>query len=105
MIKIVQSFLSLLLLIVLVLNTAAQTTNKLKIAILDLKAGINRNQTQIDGLADMLSVELFNSGYFSLIERTQVDKVIREQMFQKSNLSSSQRQKIGEVLGDDAIVT
>lgn len=94
-----------LLLSMALLGVFAQPTNKLRIAILDLNAGVNRSQSQIDGLSDMLSVELFNSGVFSLIERTQVDKVIREQKFQKSNLSSSQRQEIGGILEVDAIVT
>ena len=96
----------LFLLLLLISNSAiAQKPNKLRIAILDLNAGVNRNQSQIDGLADMLSVELFNSGCFTLIERTQVDKVILEQNFQKNSLSASQRKKIGEILGVDAIVT
>lgn len=84
-------------------NAPAQ--NRLRIAILDLNAGVNRTQSQVDGLADMLSVELFNSGCFSIVERTQVDKVIREQHFQMSELSDAQRQKIGGLLKVDAIVT
>lgn len=86
-----------------VLNSTGQ--NRLRIAILDLNAGVNRTQAQVDGLADMLSVELFNSGCFSIVERTQVDKVIREQHFQKSSLSATQRKKIGSILKADAIVT
>ena len=84
-------------------NAPAQ--NRLRIAILDLNAGVNRTQSQVDGLADMLSVELFNSGCFSIVERTQVDKVIREQHFQMSELSDAQRQKIGGILKVDAVVT
>lgn len=84
-------------------NAPAQ--NRLRIAILDLNAGVNRTQSQVDGLADMLSVELFNSGCFSIVERTQVNKVIREQHFQMSELSNAQRQKIGGILKVDAIVT
>ncbi len=53
----------------------------------------------------MLSVELFNSGCFSIVERTQVEKVFREQDFQISGMTDAQRQRIGGVLGVDAIVT
>ena len=35
--------------------------NKLRIAILDLKAGVGRSTSQIDGLEDMLTNELFTS--------------------------------------------
>ena len=103
--KFVQKLLVFLLLLLISNSAIAQKPNKLRIAILDLNAGVNRSQSQIDGLADMLSVELFNSGCFTLIERTQVDKVILEQNFQKNSLSASQRKKIGEILGVDAIVT
>jgi len=84
-------------------NVSAQ--NRLRIAILDLNAGVNRTQSQVNGLADMLSVELFNSGCFSIVERTQVEKVFREQDFQISGMTDAQRQRIGGVLGVDAIVT
>ena len=84
-------------------NASAQ--NRLRIAIIDLDAGVNRIQQQVNGLADMLSVELFNSGCFTIVERSKVEKVIREQHFQMSDLTDAQRQKIGGILEVDAIVT
>lgn len=84
-------------------NAPAQ--NRLRIAILDLDAGVNRTQQQVNGLADMLSVELFNSGCFTIVERSKVEKVIREQHFQMSDLTDAQRKKIGGILKVDAIVT
>lgn len=83
----------------------AQTSKKLRIAILDLDAGVNRTQQQVNGLSDMLSVELFNSGCFTIVERPKVEKVIREQHFQMTDLTDAQRQKIGGLLKVDAIVT
>lgn len=83
----------------------AQSSNKLRIAILDLDAGVHRTQQQVNGLADMLSVELFNSGCFTIVERSKVEKVIRERHFQMSDLTDTQRQKIGGILKVDAIVT
>lgn len=94
----------ILLALLLFVAWDAQAQNRLRIAILDLNAGVNRTQSQVDGLADILSVELFNSGCFSIVERTQVDKVIREQHFQMSELSDAQRQKIGGILKVDAVV-
>ena len=95
------------LIFALLLATAspAQSSKKLRIAILDLDAGVNRAQSQVDGLADMLSVELFNSGCFTIVERTKVEKAIREQHFQMTDLTDEQRQKIGGILQVDAIVT
>lgn len=86
-------------------SLTAQSSQKLRIAILDLDAGVNRTQSQVNGLADMLSVELFNSGCFSIVERSQVEKVIREQHFQMSDLTDAKRKKIGGILKVDAIVT
>lgn len=89
---------------VVVLLCNAQS-GRFRVAILDMRAGVNRTQSQVDGLVDMLSVELFNAGDFSMVERTQVDKIIQEQNFQKSNLSADQRKKIGGLLNADAIIT
>ena len=78
----------IVVLLLAVCNAHAQ--NRLRIAILDLNAGVNRTQSQVNGLADMLSVELFNSGCFSIVERTQVEKVFREQDFQISGMTDAQ---------------
>ena len=91
------------LLLFVVWNASAQ--NRLRIAIIDLDAGVNRTQQQVNGLADMLSVELFNSGCFTIVERSKVEKVIREQHFQMTDLTDAQRQKIGGILKVDAVVT
>lgn len=93
--------------LLLVISAIATLCNaqRLRVAIIDMRAGVNRTQSQVDGLIDMLSVELFNAGDFSMVERTQVDKIIQEQNFQKSNLSADQRKKIGGLLNADAIIT
>lgn len=78
---------------------------KIKVAVVNLRPGVNRTQSQINGIEDMLIAELFNSGKFTVVSRTQVDKVIREQRFQNSSLSDAQCRKIGGILGVDAIIT
>lgn len=77
---------------------------KLNIAILDLKAGVGRTQSQIDGLADMLTVELYNSGQFIIKERIQVEQIVKELQLQKSNLSNDQRKELGDRLQVQAIL-
>jgi len=92
----------LLLFFSLSLNVHAQ--GKLKIAITDLKAGVGRTRQQIDGLSDMLTASLFETGQFTIIERTQVNKIITERKFQASNLSDAQIKAIGNILGVDALL-
>lgn len=95
----------ILLVLLLTAMSSIAYGQKIKVAIVDLRPGVNRTQSQIDGLEDMLIAELFNSGKFTVVSRAQVDKVIREQRFQNSNLSSAQKQRIGGILGVDAIIT
>ena len=84
------------------LNVHAQ--GKLKIAITDLKAGVGRTQQQVDGLSDMLTASLFETGQFTIIERTQVNKIITERNYQKSNLNNAQIKTIGNILGVEALL-
>lgn len=96
---------ALLALIFLGCSNLSFAQNRIKIAVVDLRPGVNRTQEQINGLEDMLIAELFNSGKFTVVDRTQVSKVIREQRFQNSSLSDAQCRKIGGILGVDAIIT
>ena len=41
--------------------------NQLKIAILDLKPGVGVTTSDADGLSDMLTLELYQSGYFNIM--------------------------------------
>lgn len=95
-------FLIFFLLLLFINNLYA--ANKLKIAVLDLDAGVGLNQNQVDGLSNILSSELYNTGVFKVVERKKVHKVLTEQHFQASRISSAQRKKIGNILGVDAIV-
>ena len=79
--------------------------SQLKIAILDLSAGVNQDQQQVDGLSDMMSVALFNSGVFTIVERTQVEKVLQEKRMKTGNFKDSDLKMIGELLKVDAILT
>ncbi len=93
-----------MLLLSLALLPDLQAREKLKIAILDLEAAVGRSQEQVDGLSDMLTSELFKTNCFTIVERKQVDKIIKEWNFQVSDLNPSQVNKIGRVLDVDAIL-
>jgi len=82
-----------------------QAQNRLKIAIIDLKAGVGQSQQETDGLADMMSEALFNSGVFSIVERSQIDKLIKEKRLKTGDLKSTDIQLIGNLLQVDAILT
>jgi len=55
-------------------------------------------------LADMAITYLHNTGKFNVVERTRLDKVMREQEFQLSDLVESQAAQVGRLLGADAVV-
>ncbi len=78
--------------------------NKLRIAILDLKAGVGRSNSQIDGLEDMLTNELFTSGYFTIIERSRVNQVLQANNLYGKVLTEAQYQEMAKKLQVDAVL-
>ena len=78
--------------------------NKLRIAILDLKAGVGRNSSQINGLEDMLTNELFKSGYFTIVERSRVNQVLQANDLYGKNLTEAQYKILAEKLEVDAVL-
>ena len=88
----------------LLLSLNIYSQEKPKLAVIDFMPGIGVCESQVNGLSDMLINALFDLGKFSIIERTQIDKVFEEQGFQKSSLSSSQLTKVGEILGVNYIL-
>lgn len=55
-------------------------------------------------LADMAITYLHQTGKFNVVERTRLDKVLREQEFQLSDLVAGQAAEVGRLLGADAVV-
>lgn len=74
------------------------------IAVMDFKAGVGVEQNEVNGLSDMLINSLYKTGEFKIVERSQLNKVIREQKFQQSDLTSDQVVEIGRILGVKAIL-
>jgi len=57
------------------------------------------------GIVNMLVTELVRNGTYSVIERTQVDRVLNEQNFQQDGRAdASTAAKLGRLLGVDAII-
>lgn len=76
-----------------------------KIAVLDFIPGSGLNKTEVTGLSDMLIDALFKSNQFTIVERTQLYKILREQGFQTSDLSVGEISKVGNILGVNNILT
>lgn len=87
------------------LNTLSAQSDKLEIAILDLNSGVGITQDQVMGLSDMLSEVLYNSGYFTIKERSQVHTVLQaNNLLGKASLTTEQLQTVGKKLKVDAVV-
>ncbi|NOZ21789.1 MAG: hypothetical protein GXP25_11975 [Planctomycetes bacterium] len=81
---------------------------KIKIAVLDLDAqGVTPVTAQV--LSEALRTSLYNSGRFRVMNRKDVDKVLREKAFERTetfaNTTSDQIAKMGTALGVEKMVT
>lgn len=86
----------MLLSLCLMLATAGMQA-QMKIAVMDFKAGSGVAQGDVDGVSAIFGT-YFNDPKYILVERTQIDRVIDEQGFQYSALTSQQMVQIGEIL-------
>lgn len=94
----------LLIFCCLICNIYAISADRVRMAILDINAGVGVEQSTVDGLADMLSVELYNSRYFTIVERLQVDKILQvNNIMDTQTLTPAQRKAIGNALAVEAI--
>ncbi|MGH7538356.1 MAG: CsgG/HfaB family protein, partial [Gemmatimonadales bacterium] len=93
---------------------AAQAPSKRRVAVLDFDyATVHQWVLEIfgsdqdigKGIADMLVTNLVRNGTYSVIERKQLDQVLREQNFQQSGRAdASSAVQLARLLGVDAII-
>jgi curli biogenesis system outer membrane secretion channel CsgG len=100
----------------LVLSVAlpAVAQDKHRVAVLDFGYGtvmtsvqaiFGSNQDVGKGISDLLINELVNDGRFRVIERSAIDKILKEQNFSNSDrANSATAAKIGGLLGVDTII-
>lgn len=81
-----------------VLSSQAQ-----RCAVLEFKAGAGISQRDVDGISSIFITYFHPSGY-TMVERTQIDRVIYEQRFQRSSLTESQMVRVGQILNVSKIV-
>ena len=89
---------SLCLICLLAMSAMAQ-----RAAVMEFKAGVGISQADVDGLSGIFTTYFRPSGY-TMIERTQIDRIIDEQQMQRSTMTESQMVRIGELLNLSKIV-
>lgn len=87
-------------LLCLLVPVKAQT----KIAVMDFRPGVGVTEAEVNGLSDMLINALYESGKFYIVERSQLNQVLKEQDFQASELSLEQIAQVGRILGVKAVL-
>lgn len=77
--------------------------NAQRIAVLEFQPGVGVSLSDVDGLSSIF-VTYFSPKGYTLVERSQVDKIIDEQQFQRSSMTERQMVRIGEILNLTEIV-
>lgn len=89
---------SLCLICLLAVSAMAQ-----RAAVMEFKAGVGISQADVDGLSGIFTTYFRPAGY-TMIERTQIDRIIDEQQMQRSTLTESQMVRVGQLLNLSKIV-
>lgn len=89
---------SLCLICLLAMSAMAQ-----RAAVMEFKAGVGISQADVDGLSGIFTTYFRPTGY-TMIERTQIDRIIDEQRLQRSSLTESQMVRIGQLLNLSKII-
>ena len=77
--------------------------NAQRCAVLEFKAGSGISQADVDGISAIF-ITYFRPNGYTIVERTQIDKVIDEQGFQRSKMTQSQMVRVGQILNVSKIV-
>jgi len=90
--------------IFVVMAGTAFASEKISMAVLDLKAN-NVPAVTASTISDFLRLELLNTGRFAVMDRSNMDKVLQEQAFQQAGCTETDcAVKIGQILNISNIV-
>ena len=81
----------------------ALSMNAQRCAVLEFKAGVGISQADVDGISGIF-ITYFRPAGYTMVERTQIDRVIDEQGFQRSKMTESQMVRVGQILNVSKIV-
>lgn len=92
-----------LLVLVIIVLCGVQMIQAQRCAVLEFKAGVGISQADVDGISAIF-ITYFRPAGYTMVERTQIDKAIEEQGFQRSKMTESQMVRIGQILNVSKIV-
>ena len=100
-----KNIVSLFITLLIITSLQAQT-EKHRVAIFDpTTAGIATDEGTKLAVQALISSTFVNTGRFIVVERSMIDKIMKEQAFQNSDLADdSQATKIGKLLGANKVV-
>ncbi len=81
----------------------ALSINAQRCAVLEFKAGVGISQADVDGISAIF-ITYFRPAGYTMVERTQINKAIDEQRYQRGNMTESQMVRIGQILNVSKIV-
>ena len=93
-----KKLLSFVLMCLMALSMSAQ-----KCAVLEFRGSASVSVADIDGISEMFMTYFRPAGY-TMIERAQIDKVISEQNFQRSNITDNQAVQLGKILNASIVI-
>ena len=76
----------------------------LKVAVLDLNNRVSGEDIDTVTLSEMLQMHLVNQSAFQVVERALIERILEEQEFQMSGVTSSDMMKIGALAGANKII-
>lgn len=85
------------------MSLAGFTLYAQRCAVLEFKAGVGISQADVDGISAIF-ITYFQPAGYTMVERSQIDKAIEEQRFQRSSMTESQMVRIGQILNVSKIV-
>lgn len=86
-------------------RTAPASSGKDLIAVMDFE-NVGASKTQASALTDRVREELLRSGSFTLVDRAQMDNVLKEQATQQTGCTSQEcAVQVGKILGVRKLVT
>ena len=86
--KIKNSFISIVIFLIVLITIPVLSQEKMRIAILDLKAdGVSKRTAR--AISNMIRNEFINIGKFTVIERAQMDSILKEQGLQQTGCTDS----------------
>lgn len=96
--KVMKKLFALCLIAFLAMSSKAQ-----RIAVMEFKASVGISQEDVNGLSSIFATYFRPTGY-TIVERVQIDRIIKEQSLQRNSLTESQMVHIGELLNLSHIV-